>query len=190
MVVLAQPACVSLEPTMFKASIPEATVGHLAVNFRRDSITDGFVITITEISTGKSYNMPLGEEKHASVKTHEGISMIKLPPGRYVVENWRRYRWLTSESLGWAFVKPSTPLGQQFEIKAQKVTYLGSVLIEWQYRGSASALFITPQFHSVSKGRAMFLEKFPNFAELPFECMLCALTDLPSVPRQVTRPNT
>ena len=165
-------ACVALEPVVSRTAAPDSASAYIAGDFSRDALF-GFAFTIRDTVSGKEYSMALGEARLVNVKTDTEVSMIKLPPGRYVIANWQRYSRLGAEKMGTFPIKFDSALAKPFNVEAKQIVYLGSFAVQTKREGNGILMSITPRHLTLQVAKSFFLESFPAFAEQAFECRLC-----------------
>lgn len=174
--------CASITPVVSQTATADASSGYVAGLFTRPK-PRGFAFEnnrhyafeVKELSDGRRFMMPLGEESILPTEIKDQTVAIKLPPGRYTVFQWITYDPLTKEILS---TKPiiGSALSKPFDVTAGSVVHLGGYDLSQSVRIGSTLLQIKPRRFSQAEVQKAFGDTYPNLASQAFRCVLCADT--------------
>jgi hypothetical protein len=162
-VLLSLIGCVSVQPRVPAAARPSPSSGYVGGLFAKDTIV-GFGFRLQNEQTAAAYVLEI-EEK--------AVSMIAIPPGRYRVASWLTWA-LTGERLTEKPIPATEGFGEPFDLEPGRVVFLGSWSAD-RAMGFGSNTFMIDA-HPISESEAMeaLRASYPQFADIPIRCLLCA----------------
>lgn len=160
----------SIEPILEKTVAPSEGFAYISGSFTRVN-SGGFAFTITNLQTKQEYGLPLGEDGLLPKDVTKNIVAIKVPPGRYKVDNWYPYGTLTKEKH--ATFKIYNPwLSKPFEVRKDSVIFLGDFFIS-TYGITSIEWKVKPIKIELREAKERFDKNYSEFKLLKFECILC-----------------
>lgn len=166
---------VAIQPVLPPTAVADAQSGYVAGQFSRTK-GRGFAFIVRSTDGKAEYTLPLGEDSTFPTDVNDQTVAMKLPPGWYTVSAWITYATLTKEVMS---RKPITdsPLSEPFSVRAGAVVHLGSYNVttytESAYPSVNTFLRITPRRLTEAEVQTSFKAAYPQFAAMPFQCVLC-----------------
>jgi hypothetical protein len=157
----------------------EPPSGYLAGTFTHGR-GPGLALMISDAVTGEERALQLGEPSPSAGNVlEEHVAAIKLPPGRYIVANWKTFD--TSRAQTGRSAVRSGGMDEAVTVVAGKVTYLGNftVVTTREPRSSGGRqlrLSIKANPVSAAQERARLKAAYPATEALAFECRACVDT--------------
>jgi hypothetical protein len=141
----------------------------------------GFALMISDAVTGEERALQLGDPGPMTGNVlEEQVAAIRLPPGRYIVANWKTFDAARTQVSRSAVRNAS--MDEAVTVSAGKVTYLGNFTIDATHDTRSSGGGRQPRISikanpvAAAQERARFNAAWPALASLAFDCRACVDT--------------
>ena len=167
--------CANVQPSLPSGAKIDWNSGYVSAQFSTARAAN-FGLAIRSLDSERNYSVAVGHARLAPVALQNETVAIKLPPGRYVIDQLFAYTAWATEAI--AGVSPgSVALATPFIVKAGTVTHLGGyeLLEEGRPRAAGWAggqIVSVPLFKVIA--RSHFALSYPNLAGQAFTCLPCS----------------
>ncbi|MEZ0232565.1 MAG: hypothetical protein ACAH12_06975 [Methylophilaceae bacterium] len=163
--------CASIEPSIKPSDAADSEAAYVAGKFTRFN-SGGFAFVLVNQTSGKEYNISLGNDSALPKNVADQVVAIKVPPGMYTLSYWFTYGTLTKERSDKHAIT-NLALSAPFLASSGSIVFLGKYLADTDFSSGRAFWSIKSQKISETQAREDFAEAYPILGKLEFFCQNC-----------------